>query len=165
MSRPAARVTDTVAHPLPPALTGSPGSLNVFIGGIPAWRGIPLAGAAALLSAKQTADITIRTAEAATLAAAGTPGAPAAKATEEATKASTAATMSSTITSSAGGADIHMCTTPLPIPPHGPGVVIDGSATVLINNLPACRMGDTIVEAVGPPNKIVRGCPTVLIGG
>jgi uncharacterized Zn-binding protein involved in type VI secretion len=73
--------------------------------------------------------------------------------------------MSSTITSSAGGADIHMCTTLLPIPPHGPGVVIDGSATVLINNLPACRLGDTIVEAVGPPNKIIRGCPTVLIGG
>jgi uncharacterized Zn-binding protein involved in type VI secretion len=137
----------------------------VFIGGLPAWRGIPLAGAAALQSTKQVADITIRTAEAATLAAAGTPGAPVAKAAEETAKATTAATMSSTITSSAGGADIHMCSTPLPIPPHGPGVVIDGSATVLINNLPACRMGDTIVEAVGPPNKIVRGCPTVLIGG
>jgi uncharacterized Zn-binding protein involved in type VI secretion len=43
--------------------------------------------------------------------------------------------------------------------------VIDGSATVLINNLPACRLGDTIVEAVGPPNKIVMGEPTVIIGG
>lgn len=165
MSRPAARITDSVAHPLPPVLTGGPGSVNVLIGGLPAWRGIPLVATAALLSAKQTADITIGTAEAATLAAAGTPGAPAAKAAEETTKATTAATMSSTITSSAGGADIHMCTTPLPIPPHGPGVVIDGSATVLINNLPACRLGDTIVEAVGPPNKIIRGCPTVLIGG
>ncbi|NJM22528.1 MAG: hypothetical protein HC836_46530 [Richelia sp. RM2_1_2] len=73
--------------------------------------------------------------------------------------------MSSTITSSAGGADIHACSTPLPIPPHGPGVVIDGSATVVINGLPACRMGDTVVEALGPPNKIVSGCPTVQIGG
>ena len=72
--------------------------------------------------------------------------------------------MSSTISGAAGGADIHVCATPLPIPPHGPGVVIDGSQTVLINNLPACRMGDTIVEAVGPPNKIVMGMPTVLIG-
>jgi uncharacterized Zn-binding protein involved in type VI secretion len=124
-----------------------------------------LVATAALLSAKQSADIAIRTAEAATLAAAGTPGAPAAKTAEETAKATAAATMSSTITSSAGGADIHTCTTPLPLPPHGPGVVIDGSATVLINNLPACRMGDTIVEAVGPPNKIVSGCPTVLIGG
>jgi uncharacterized Zn-binding protein involved in type VI secretion len=42
--------------------------------------------------------------------------------------------------------------------------VIDGSATVLINNLPACFLGNTMVEAVGPPNKIVMGCPTVLVG-
>ena len=47
----------------------------------------------------------------------------------------------------------------------GPGVVIDGSQTVLINGLQACRLGDTILEAVGPPNKIVRGEFTVLIGG
>src|SRR5262249_45193267 len=40
----------------------------------------------------------------------------------------------------------------------------DGSPTVLINNLPACRMGDTILEAIGPPNKIAMGCPTVMIG-
>ncbi|MEW6494905.1 MAG: PAAR domain-containing protein [Cyanobacteriota bacterium] len=165
MGRPAARITDSVAHPLPPVLTGGPGSINVYIGGLPAWRGIPLVSAAALQSAKQIADTAIRTAEAATLAAAGTPGAPAAKLAEETTKATAAATMTSTITTSAAGADIHNCTTPLPVPPHGPGVVIDGSATVLINNLPACRMGDTIVEAVGPPNKIIRGCPTVLIGG
>jgi len=72
--------------------------------------------------------------------------------------------MGSLITTSAGGADIHMCSTPLPLPPHGPGVVIDGSATVLINGLPACVLGNTIVEAVGPPNKITMGCPTVLIG-
>ena len=46
-----------------------------------------------------------------------------------------------------------------------PGVVIDGSQTVLINNLPACRLGDTIIEALGPPNKIIMGLPTVIIGG
>jgi hypothetical protein len=34
----------------------------------------------------------------------------------------------------------------------------------LINNLPTCRQGDTILEAVGPPNKITVGEPTVLIG-
>ncbi|MBN9436238.1 PAAR domain-containing protein, partial [Bosea sp. (in: a-proteobacteria)] len=104
-------------------------------------------------------------AEAATLAAAGTPGAPAAKAAEEATKAAAAASMGSMISGAAGGADIHICATPLPIPPHGPGVVVDGSQTVLINSLSACRVGDTIIEAVGPPNKIAFGEPTVIIGG
>ena len=161
---PAARPTDNVAHPLPPVLMPGPGSPTVLIGFLPAWRGVPAAVAAALQGAKKAADIAIQAAQAATLAAAGTPGAPAAKAAEEATKASMLASMSSTITSSAGGADIHMCTTPFPIPPHGPGVVIDGSPTVLINNLPAARMGDTILEAIGPPNKIVKGCMTVLIG-
>ena len=164
MGRPAARITDAVLHPLPPVLTGGPGSPNVLIGNLPAWRGIPLAASAALLSAKLSADMTIQTAQAATVAAAGTPGLPGVKAAEETTKAATALSMSSAVMSSAVGADIHNCTTPLPVPPHGPGVVIDGSATVLINNLPACRMGDTIVEAVGPPNKIAMGCSTVLIG-
>jgi len=163
--RPAARITDPVVHPLPPILTGGPGSPTVLIGFLPAWRGIPAAAAAALQAAKQISDATIKAAEAATLAAAGTPGAPVAKAAEETTKATAAATMGSTISSMAAGADIHACTTPLPIPPHGPGVVIDGSQTVIINNLQACRMGDTILEAVGPPNKIAMGCPTVLIGG
>jgi uncharacterized Zn-binding protein involved in type VI secretion len=135
-----------------------------LIGYLPAWRGIPSAAAAGLQVAKTTSDIAIQVAEAATMAAAGTPGAPAAKAAEETVKAQQAAQMGSMITSMAGGADIHMCTTPLPIPPHGPGVVIDGSPTVMINNLPACRMGDTILEAIGPPNKIAMGCPTVIIG-
>ena len=162
---PAARVTDNVVHPLPPVLGPGPGSVNVLIGSLPAWRGVGGAIAGALQAAKQISDTAIQVAEAATLAAAGTPGAPAAKAAEETVKASSAASMGSTISSSAGGADIHTCATPLPIPPHGPGVVIDGSQTVLINNLPACRLGDTILEAVGPPNKIARGEMTVIIGG
>ena len=164
MGKPAARITDAVSHPLPPVLTGGPGSVNVFIGGLPAWRGVPAAVAQALQSAKKTSDAAIKTAEAATAAAAGTPGAPAAKAAEETTKATAAATMGSLISSSAGLADKHICATPLPIPPHGPGVVIDGSAKVLINGLPAVCQGNTLLEAVGPPNKIVGGCPTVLIG-
>src|SRR6202011_1772615 len=48
--------------------------------------------------------------------------------------------------------------------PHGPGVVVDGSPTVLINGLPACRQGDTIIEAIGPPDKILLGMQTVIIG-
>ena len=161
---PAARVTDPVVHPLPPVLSPGPGSVNVLVGFLPQWRGVPAAAAAALQGAKQVSDTAIQVAEAATLAAAGTPGAPAAKAAEETTKATAAATMGSTITSAAGGADIHACVTPLPLPPHGPGVVIDACPTVLINNLPAARMGDTVLEAVGPPNKIAMGCPTVMIG-
>jgi uncharacterized Zn-binding protein involved in type VI secretion len=161
--KPAARVTDPTVHMMAP-LSPGPGSLNVMIGFLPAWRGIPSASVAALQTAKAASDVRIKAAEAATLAAAGTPGAPAAKAAEETLKATEAATMGSMITGMAGGADIHACPMPLPVPPHGPGVVIDGSTTVMINNLPACRSGDTILEALGPPNKIAMGCFQVLIG-
>lgn len=99
--KPAARITDTVAHPLPPVLTGGPGSLNVLIGKLPAWRGVPAATALALKAAKLTADITVKTAEQASNAVKGTPAAPAAIAAEQATKATVAATMSSTITTTA----------------------------------------------------------------
>jgi uncharacterized Zn-binding protein involved in type VI secretion len=161
---PAARIFDPVAHPAPGVLMPGPASPNVIIGGKLAWRGVPAAAAAAITAAKATSDTAIKTAEAATVAAAGTPGLPAAKAAEETTKATAAASMGAMITGAAGGADIHACTTPLPIPPHGPGVVIDGSPTVLHNGLPACRQGDTIIEPVGPPDKIVLGCITVIIG-
>lgn len=162
---PAARITDPVAHPLPPILTGGPTAVTVLIGFLPAWRGVNPAVAAAMQAAKAISDAAIKTAEAATVAAAGTPGAPAAKAAEEAVKAGAAAAMGSAITSAAGGSDIHACATLLPIPPHGPGIVITPSATVMIANFPAARQGDTILEAVGPPNKITMGCPTVIIGG
>jgi uncharacterized Zn-binding protein involved in type VI secretion len=82
-------------------------------------------------------------------------------------KASEAAAMAAMITGAAGGADIHVCVSAIPVPlppPHGPGVVIDGSKGVFINNLPACRLGDTILEAFGPPNKIIKGEMTVIIG-
>lgn len=156
---------DPVLHPLPGMLQPGPGSLNVIIGGMLAWRGVPAAAAAALQSAKAASDATVQAAQAATLAAAGTPGAPAAKAAEELAKTTALAAMSATIAGGSGGADIHNCLTLMPPQPHGPGVVIDGSQTVLINNLPACRMGDTVLEALGPPNKIMMGLPTVIIGG
>ena len=162
---PAARTTDNVAHPLPPMLSPGPGSPNVIIGMLPAWRGIPLAAAAALQAAKTTADAAVQTAVAATTAAAGTPGAPAAYAAEQAVRGTVLSSMSSAISSASAGADIHMCATPSPVPPHGPGVVINGSATVWINNLPACRLGDTLMEALGPPNTIMKGEATVIVGG
>lgn len=164
---PAARITDTVAHPLPLILTGGPTAITVIIGYLPAWRGVNPAAAAALQAAKAVSEAAIKTAEAATVAAAVPPalGLPAAKAAEEATKAAAAASMGSMISSAAGGADIHVCATPLPIPPHGPGVVITPSATVMISGMPAARMGDTILEAVGPPNTITKGQMNVIIGG
>lgn len=165
MGKPAARVTDNVIHPLPPVLTPGPGSLTVLIGNLPAWRAVPAAAAGALQAAKTASNVRIKAAEAATLAAAGTPGAPAAKLAEETLKAAEAAAMGTMITSLAGGmSDVHICTTPLPLPPHGPGVVIDGSMTVLINNMGASRQGDTVLEAIGPPNKIARGEFMTLIG-
>jgi uncharacterized Zn-binding protein involved in type VI secretion len=163
--KPAARLADPVSHPLPPVLTGVPTSPNVLIGGKPAWKGVPAASAASLKSAKKASDTTIKIAKAATRAASGSPAYPAVKAAEEATKAAALASMGSMISSMSMGADIHICTTPYPIPPHGPGVVINGSKTVLINNLPAARQGDTVLEAIGGPNKIAMGCSTVIIGG
>ena len=162
---PAARTTDNVVHPLPPILSPGPGSTNVIIGFLPAWRGIPAAAAAALQAAKQVSDIAIKAAETVTQATSGTPAGPAALAAEQAMKAAALSGLSSMISGMAGMSDIHACVTPSPVPPHGPGVVVDGSKTVVINNMPACRLGDTIVEPLGPPNKIVKGQMNVIIGG
>ena len=162
MGRPAARITDTTAHGSP--LLPGTGSLNVLIGYLPAWRGIPLAAAAAVQGAQSAADATVKAAETATKAAAGTPGAPAAFAAEQAAKAAALASVGSMMSGFAPGSDIHICPLPTPVPPHGPGVVIDGSATVLINNMPACTVGCTVLEALGGPDKIVKGEMTVLIG-
>jgi len=95
---PAARVGDLTSHGTP--LAPGPGSVNVLIGGMPAWR---------------------------------------------------------------AGADFHTCPLVTVLVPHVGGVVAVGSFTVLINNLPAARQGDILVES-GPPNTIAMGCPTVLIG-
>lgn len=61
------------------------------------------------------------------------------------------------------GSDFHVCPLVDGLKPHVGGVVAVGSTTVLIGGLPAARQGDTIVEA-GPPDPIVAGAPTVLIG-
>ena len=94
----AARVGDMTAHGTP--LGPGPGSPNVLIGGMPAWRAT---------------------------------------------------------------ADFHACPLVSGVVPHVGGVVTLGSTSVIINNLPAARQGDMIVES-GPPNSIVMGCPTVMIG-
>lgn len=57
--------------------------------------------------------------------------------------------------------DIHC---PLTSPsPHGGGPIVSASNTVLIEGMPAARVGDT-AACNGPPDAIVSGCPTVLIG-
>jgi len=94
----AARVGDMTAHGTP--LAPGPGSTNVLIGGMFAWRAT---------------------------------------------------------------SDFHTCPLVTGTVPHVGGMVPVGSMTVLINNLPAARQGDVIVES-GPPNSIVMGCPTVMIG-
>lgn len=95
---PAARMGDLTSHGTP--LSPGPGSLDVLIGGKPAWRAT---------------------------------------------------------------ADFHACPLVTGVVPHVGGVVMMGSATVLINNLPAARQGDMIVES-GPPNSIALGELTVMIG-
>lgn len=164
---PAARVSDFVTHPTPPTLGPGPGSPNVLIGGMPAWRGLPASAVGGLRSAKQTSDDAIKKVEQLAVAAAGTPKGPDLRAAAEALKTSQSIAMSAMFTAAAvaaGGADMHQCAVPLPIPPHGPGVVIDGSATVLINGMCACRSGDTVLEPLGPPNKIAQGDSSVIIG-
>jgi uncharacterized Zn-binding protein involved in type VI secretion len=98
MGQPAARVSDVTSHGTP--LAPSPGSSNVFIGKLPAWRAT---------------------------------------------------------------GDIHTCPLVTALVPHVGGTVAMGSLTVKVNNMPAARQGDMIVES-GPPNTITAGCTTVLIG-
>ena len=55
--------------------------------------------------------------------------------------------------------DLHICG----VPPHVGGPVMLGDLTVLIEGLPAARMGDVLL-CVGPPDIISLGSTTVMIG-
>jgi len=62
--------------------------------------------------------------------------------------------------------DMHACpmvTPGVPPIPHVGGPIVKGFPTVLVGNLPQSCLGDLAV-CVGPPDSIVAGCPTVLIG-
>lgn len=63
-----------------------------------------------------------------------------------------------------GISDFHTCPLFSGQTPHIGGVILKGSSTVLINNFPAIRQGDSVMEPTGP-NSIVMGCPIVNIGG
>lgn len=166
---PTARVADMVTHPFPPVLTGSPGAITVIVGFKPAWRGLPAGACGAIQQAKDASDKVLADLKAKKIAAAGTPAGPAAVAAEKLGQAAALAAMGASIMAAAGGGtDVHMCLGIPPPPfgiPHGPGIVMDGSKTVMINSMPACRIGDTVTEAIGGPNKILMGCMTVVIGG
>ncbi len=64
--------------------------------------------------------------------------------------------------------DFHQCPmiTPgvPPIPHVGGSVIGPGAPAVLIDKLPAARVGDMLM-CVGPPDTIVKGSATVMIGG
>ncbi len=60
--------------------------------------------------------------------------------------------------------DMHVCPMCNPGPtPHVGGPIAQGSPTVTINGQPAARLGD-VCTCNGPPDSIVMGEPTVLIG-
>jgi uncharacterized Zn-binding protein involved in type VI secretion len=61
--------------------------------------------------------------------------------------------------------DIHTCPLVNGTVPHVGGVVVKGSTSVLINNMPAVRMNDSVVETGGGPNQISSGAKMVVIGG
>ena len=145
--KPAARLGDMTAHGSP--LSPGPGSPNVLIGKKPAWRGLPTASVGKLLeSAKNAAEAAIGVVT------------EIAKAQEH---LETIAEEASSMAKIMGSTDQHACPVVKVVVPDGNGVVINGSLTVLINGLPACRMGDTVQE-VTSVNNIVMGEPTVLIG-
>lgn len=57
---------------------------------------------------------------------------------------------------------------PFQVPPTNQGQVVKGSGTVLINNKPAARAGDTVNTCSDPapaPNGRIVAVSTVLIGG
>ena len=64
--------------------------------------------------------------------------------------------------------DMHTCpmVTPAlpPIPHVGGPITGPGEPTVMIEKMPAAKVGDMLV-CVGPPDSIVKGSSTVMIGG
>ena len=61
--------------------------------------------------------------------------------------------------------DMHVCPMVTGVVPHVGGPISPpGCPTVLIQGLPAARMGDMVI-CVGPPDTIAKGSATVMIGG
>ena len=61
--------------------------------------------------------------------------------------------------------DMHVCPMVTGVVPHVGGPVTGpGVPTVLIKNMPAAVLGDMCV-CTGPPDTIIKGSATVMIGG
>ncbi|MBR9862013.1 MAG: type VI secretion protein [Rhodobacteraceae bacterium] len=61
--------------------------------------------------------------------------------------------------------DLHVCPMVTGVVPHVGGPVLPpGQPNVLIGNLPAANVG-TMCTCVGPPDVIVKGSTSCLIGG
>ncbi|MBK9983956.1 MAG: PAAR domain-containing protein [Saprospiraceae bacterium] len=62
--------------------------------------------------------------------------------------------------------DLHTCplVNPGPVPHVGGPIIGPGVPTVLVGNMIAAVVGDLLV-CTGPPDTIVKGSSTVLIGG
>ena len=162
----AARLNDPTAHG--GTLVPGPPSMNVTIGGQPAWLGMTPAAVAALVKIvtdglKNIAD---KTAKVTAAAALPPPGGPAAllKAQKDLAAAVKDAVSNAIAFMTSSGVSMNICPVVKVLIPDGNGVVITPSNTVLINNWGACRVGDTIQEATSV-NVIAMGCPTVIIGG
>lgn len=160
MGPPAARIGDATAHGSP--LFPGPPSPNVFIGGQPAWLGMTAAAALAATIAAGAKDVADKTAKASAAAALGP--AASAKAQKDLAEATEKAMSNTAAAMTGSGASTNACPMLTVLVPHGIGVVTKPSATVFINSMGACRVGDIITE-VTAVNSIAVGLPTVLIGG
>lgn len=60
--------------------------------------------------------------------------------------------------------DMHTCPMVTSKVPHVGGPIVTGCATVIVNYMPAARVGDT-ATCVGPTDTIATGSATVIIGG
>lgn len=61
--------------------------------------------------------------------------------------------------------DMHVCPMVTVLVPHvGGPIVSPGAPTVLVGRLPAAGIGSMCV-CVGPPDSVIKGSATVLMGG
>jgi uncharacterized Zn-binding protein involved in type VI secretion len=154
----AARVTDITVHGSP--MVPGTGSNNVLVGNLPAWRAMSPAAVASFVAL--VAQILVNVNKLVTAISTNNVLAAAKVGKDLADQIPQAVGM-------IGAMDKIIC--PMLLlrisgPPHGMGVMIGGSSTVMINNLPAGRVGDQIRELLSPePNSCAVGFPTVQIGG
>jgi uncharacterized Zn-binding protein involved in type VI secretion len=59
--------------------------------------------------------------------------------------------------------DMHVCPMVTGVVPHVGGPFILGAFNVLVGMMPQSRVGDMLV-CVGPPDTLIMGCPTVMVG-